>query len=58
MALVITRCPGEQLILTTPEGHRIVIEAEPVPAKHLDGVKLVIDAPRAVLITRGELEHR
>jgi sRNA-binding carbon storage regulator CsrA len=58
MALVITRGPGEQLILTTPAGERIVIEAEPAPVKGLDAVKLVIDAARTVQVLRGELERR
>jgi sRNA-binding carbon storage regulator CsrA len=58
MPLVITRVPGEQLILTTPAGERIVIEAEPAPMKGDGAVRLVIDAPREVLVLRGELEVR
>jgi sRNA-binding carbon storage regulator CsrA len=58
MPLVITRVPGERLILTTPAGERIVIEAEPVPAKGDGAVRLVIDAPREVLVLRHELERR
>lgn len=56
--LVITRCPGEQLIRTTPDGLRIVIEPESAPLKGEGAVKLVIDAPREVQVLRGELEHR
>jgi sRNA-binding carbon storage regulator CsrA len=55
MPLVITRMPGETVVLTTPDGHRIVIEAEPAPAKGVDAVRLTIDAPRAVRIARAEL---
>jgi sRNA-binding carbon storage regulator CsrA len=56
MALVITRRPSEALILTTPDGHRITIQA--VYATEKRGVQLTVDAPSDVLITRGELEHR
>jgi hypothetical protein len=58
MPLVITRVPGKQLILTTPAGERITIEAEPAPAKRDGAVRLVIDPPRAVQVLRGELEGR
>jgi sRNA-binding carbon storage regulator CsrA len=56
--LVLTRYPGEQLILTTPTGERIVIDAEPAPLKGEGVVRLVVDAPRSVTVLRGELEGR
>jgi sRNA-binding carbon storage regulator CsrA len=58
MPLVITRVPGEQLILTTPAGERIVIEAGPAPSKGDGAVRLVIDAPRSIQVLRRELEGR
>jgi sRNA-binding carbon storage regulator CsrA len=58
MPLVVTRVRGEQLILTTSAGERIVIEAEPAPVKGDGAVRLVIDAPRTVQVLRGELEGR
>jgi sRNA-binding carbon storage regulator CsrA len=56
MALVIRRHPGETLVLTTPEGHRIVVEARYDDDR--GAIRVSIDAPREVVVTRGELEGR
>jgi carbon storage regulator CsrA len=45
--LVLTRKPGEKVVITTPEGRTAVITMR-------DG-KLAIEAPREVLVLRGEL---
>lgn len=56
VALSITRSPGEQLVLTTGAGERIVITIER-PAVASTGKRVVvIDAPRSVRVLRGELD--
>jgi hypothetical protein len=52
MPLVLTRRSDQPIVLTTPEGHRIVVEAKPAPEKNLDAVQYKITAPREVLIER------
>lgn len=54
MPLVISRTPNETLVLTTASGERIEITARYVAEK--ENVRLVVEAPRTVLIIRGELE--
>jgi sRNA-binding carbon storage regulator CsrA len=54
VALILTRTPGQSIVLLTPEGHRITIRAEregPVT----DDIRHYIDAPREVQVFREEL---
>lgn len=53
MALVITRKPGEVLVLTTESGERIEIISG---SKH--AVRLLVKAPQSVHIMRSELEGK
>jgi sRNA-binding carbon storage regulator CsrA len=54
--LVIARRPDEQLVLMTPDGYRIVIEAEPMKGRNTGATRLAVTAPREVVIVRAELE--
>jgi hypothetical protein len=57
MPLVITRVRGEHLLLTTPERHRIVIEAESARVEG-DGPVRRSSMPRTIGVLSGELEGR
>jgi sRNA-binding carbon storage regulator CsrA len=56
VALVLRRNPGQTIVVTTPDGHRIVVEASYDAAK--GAVRVAIDAPDDVRIVRGELDER
>ncbi|HMJ34804.1 MAG TPA: hypothetical protein VK501_12900 [Baekduia sp.] len=58
MPHVVTGLPDEQLILTAPEGLRLVIMAERARKHGEDAGRLVVDAPREVQVLRGELDGR
>ena len=51
--LVLTRKLGEAVVMTDPDGRRIVIRVNRVRG---DQVRIAIDAPRDVNIAREELD--
>lgn len=53
--LWLSRRRGERIIITTPEGRRIVIERG---QRFGDKVRIGIEADREVVVVREELEQR
>ena len=51
--LVLTRKPGESLVMQTPDGVQITVTVCDVERGR---VRLGIDAPREVIVMRSELE--
>jgi sRNA-binding carbon storage regulator CsrA len=52
MALVVTRKHGQPLRLVTPEGVEVLVVVR--PGRGDDEVKVVVEAPRSVLVERPE----
>jgi carbon storage regulator CsrA len=55
MALVLKRAPGESIVLTTSSGERMEVKIASVD--DFSQVRVVIDAPKSVLISRAELDR-
>lgn len=57
MPLEIPRRPGEQVVITTASGERIVVELCLHPRRAAGEPLLVIDAPHTARVVRGEHER-
>jgi carbon storage regulator len=55
MALVLKRSTGESVLFTTESGERMEVKISSVDG--FGQVRLVIDAPKSVLISRAELDR-
>ena len=51
--LVLTRRDGEAIVITTPAGERITVT---ILSASRDKVRVGVEAPRAVIVDRGEVD--
>lgn len=53
--LILTRRPGERLVMETPSGEKVTVE---VLGNHGSQVKLGVEAPRHTTVDREEIYDR